>query len=100
MHPANNPLQPRHAHMLPCRTGLHGTNTLRSSSFSAQDPCLSLAFDYADHDLYEIIRFHRERLRNASMSLYTVKSLMWQLLNGLSFMEQVTIMCIATTSLR
>lgn len=61
---------------------------------------MSLAFDYADHDLYEIIRFHRERLRSASMSLYTVKSLMWQLLNGLSFMEQVTIMCITTMSLR
>ncbi len=38
MHPANNPLQPRHAHMLPCRTGLHGTNTLRSSFFLGTGP--------------------------------------------------------------
>ena len=57
-----------------------------------QDPCLSLAFDFAEHDLYEMIRFHRERLRGAPMELYTLKSVMWQLLNGLSFMEQNWIM--------
>lgn len=54
-----------------------------------QDPCLSLAFDYADHDLYGIISYHRERLRSAPISPFTVKSLMWQLLNGLSYLEQV-----------
>ncbi len=59
----------------------------------AQEPCLSLAFDYADHDLYEIIRYHRERLRGAPIAMYTIKSIMWQLLNGLSFMEQVKRAC-------
>jgi len=53
----------------------------------AQDPCLSLAFDYAEHDLYEMLRHHRDKL-HAPMDGATVKSVMWQLLNGLSYMEQ------------
>ena len=53
----------------------------------AQDPCLSLAFDYAEHDLYEMLRYHRDKL-HAPMDAATVKSVMWQLLNGLSYMEQ------------
>lgn len=28
------------------------------------EPCLWLAFDYADHDLYEMIRFHRDQAHN------------------------------------
>ena len=53
----------------------------------SQDPCLSLAFDYAEHDLYEMLRHHRDKL-HAPMDGATVKSVMWQLLNGLSYMEQ------------
>jgi cyclin-dependent kinase 8/11 len=56
-----------------------------------QDPCLSLAFDYAEHDLYAMIAYHRERLRSAPIPAYTLKSVMWQLLNGLSYLEQVLV---------
>ena len=52
-----------------------------------QDPCLSLAFDYAEHDLYEMLRFHRAKAHTA-LHPATVKSVMWQLLNGLSYLEQ------------
>lgn len=46
-----------------------------------QEASLSLAFDYAEHDLYEMIRFHRERAASVpALSAYTVKSLVWQML--------------------
>lgn len=55
---------------------------------SYQDPCLSLAFDYAEHDLYEMIRYHREKLYSAPLHLYTIKSITWQLLQGLAYLHQ------------
>ncbi|OEL16388.1 Cyclin-dependent kinase E-1 [Dichanthelium oligosanthes] len=54
------------------------------------DMSLYLAFDYAEHDLYvcdgEIIRHHREKL-SSPINTYTIKSLLWQLLNGLNYLH-------------
>ncbi len=45
-----------------------------------QELSLCLAFDYADHDMYEVIRYHRDL--GAPIPLYTIKSLLYQLLQG------------------
>ena len=57
-----------------------------------QEPSLSLAFDYAEHDLYEMLRFHRERGMGPVLETYTLKSLMWQLLDGLQYLHSNWIM--------
>jgi len=50
-----------------------------------QSSCLCMVFEYAEYDLFEIIRFHQDKQK--PFHLYTIKSFMWQLLNGIKCMH-------------
>eukprot|EP00884_Botryococcus_braunii_P016065 jgi/Botrbrau1/3141/Bobra.0070s0109.2 len=66
---------------------------LDSVNLNRKEASLSLAFDYAEHDLYEMIRFHRDKSQGCQpLDPYTLKSLMWQLVNGVSYLHQNWIM--------
>lgn len=52
------------------------------------DKALYLVFDYAEHDLLEMIRCHHNRLANQAMPMITVKSLLWQILHGINYLHK------------
>eukprot|EP00854_Cymbomonas_tetramitiformis_P001831 gene1832-2502_t len=47
---------------------------------------LSLAFEYCEYDLDDIIRYQRDKINNY-LPEFTVKSLMWQILSGLEYLH-------------
>eukprot|EP00474_Spongospora_subterranea_P008933 CRZ09391.1 hypothetical protein [Spongospora subterranea] len=53
-------------------------------------PGLSLVYDYAEHDLGEIIRHHRKS--SMRMEIRMIKSIIWQLLKGVQFLHENWIM--------
>lgn len=59
--------------------------TLDGMHMDVQNLSLSLAFDYAEHDMYEIIRYHRDL--GQPVPLHTIKSLMHQLFKGLAYLH-------------
>lgn len=44
----------------------HSTSPLPAAAAGRSEPSLSLAFEYAEHDMYEIIWHHRDRLAGAA----------------------------------
>mmetsp|Transcript_38614 Transcript_38614/g.99150 ORF Transcript_38614/g.99150 Transcript_38614/m.99150 type:complete len:418 (-) Transcript_38614:191-1444(-) len=48
---------------------------------------LSLVFDYAEHDLYDMIKFHAEYLNHAALSDHFLRACLYQLLSGLRYLH-------------
>jgi len=55
--------------------------SLEDIFLSPQDKSLYMVFEYAEYNLFDIIRYHQDH--KSSLELYTVKSIMWQMLNGM-----------------
>jgi cyclin-dependent kinase 8/11 len=51
------------------------------------DKALYLVFDYAEHDLLEMIRWHHSRNNAQPMPMATVKSLLHQILQGINYLH-------------
>ncbi|KAJ3260838.1 cyclin-dependent protein kinase [Boothiomyces macroporosus] len=50
------------------------------------DRSIAMVFDYAEHDLLQILQHHLQTERKGIPD-YTVKSFLWQILNGVSYMH-------------
>ncbi|EGG19775.1 protein serine/threonine kinase [Cavenderia fasciculata] len=59
--------------------------TLMDICLNPKDKSLNLVFDYAEYDLFGIIKYHREH--GTYCSDLTVKSLIWQILNGIHYLH-------------
>ena len=58
---------------------------LQEVLLSPREKSLYLVFDYAEFDLFGIIRHHRDK--NVSAPEILVKSCMWQILNGINYLH-------------
>jgi len=59
---------------------------IQDISINAKEHTLSLVLEYAEYDLSEIIRYHNKVLKMPP-STYTIKSMMWQVLNGIHYLH-------------
>ncbi|ANB14956.1 cyclin-dependent serine/threonine protein kinase SSN3 [Sugiyamaella lignohabitans] len=69
-----------------CRE-LNHKNITKLVEIILEDKSIYMVFDFAEHDLLQIIHFHCHPERRA-IPESTVKSVLWQLLNGVSYLHQ------------
>ncbi|CAJ2502167.1 Uu.00g095610.m01.CDS01 [Anthostomella pinea] len=61
-------------------------NVIRLIEIILEDKCIFMVFEYAEHDLLQIIHHHTQQPRH-SVPPPTVKSIMFQLLNGCQYLH-------------
>lgn len=69
-----------------CRE-LNHQNITNLAETILEDKSIYMVFDYAEHDLLQIIHYHSHPDRKPIPEA-TVKSVLWQLLNGVSYLHQ------------
>lgn len=65
---------------------LRHANVIRLVEILLEDKCIFMVFDYAEHDLLQIIHHHTQQPRHP-VPPATVKSIMFQLLNGCQYLH-------------
>lgn len=69
-----------------CRE-LHNKNITQLVEIILEDKSIYMVFDFAEHDLLQIIHYHSHPERKPIPDS-TVKSVLWQLLDGVSYLHQ------------
>jgi len=69
-----------------CRE-LNHRNVIKLAEIILEDKCIYMAFEYAEHDLLQIIHYHTHPDRK-QIPESIVKSVLWQILNGVSYLHQ------------
>lgn len=76
--------------MMLCREIQH-ENIVSLVQVLLKDGTISMVFEYAEHDLLQIIHFHsRSRTRQIPPSI--LKSILWQIINGVAYLHENWIM--------
>ncbi|KAG5999821.1 cyclin-dependent protein kinase [Claviceps lovelessii] len=65
---------------------LHHHNVIRLVETILEDKCIFMVFEYAEHDLLQIIHHHTQQPRHP-IPPNTIKSIMFQLLNGCQYLH-------------
>ncbi|KAG0287799.1 cyclin-dependent protein kinase, partial [Dissophora globulifera] len=68
-----------------CRE-LHHENIIGLQEVLLEDKSIHMVFEYAEHDLLQIIGYHTHPEKRL-MPEYTIKSFLWQLLNGVAYLH-------------
>ncbi|KAI0017416.1 kinase-like domain-containing protein [Xylariomycetidae sp. FL0641] len=61
-------------------------NVIKLVEIILEDKCIFMVFEYAEHDLLQIIHHHTQQPRH-SVPASTVRSIMYQLLNGCQYLH-------------
>ena len=72
-------------------TELSHINIIRLIEIILEDKCIFMIFEYAEHDLLQIIHHHTQPNRSA-IPARTIKSILYQLLNGLVYLHKSWVM--------
>ncbi|RPA91106.1 Pkinase-domain-containing protein [Choiromyces venosus 120613-1] len=62
-------------------------NVIHLHEIILEDKCIYMVFEYAEHDLLQIVHYHSHPERRPIPEA-TIKSILWQLLNGVSYLHQ------------
>ena len=66
---------------------LNHDNVIRLVEIILEDKCIFMVFEYAEHDLLQIIHHHTQTQPRHAIPAPTVRSIMFQLLNGCQYLH-------------